>query len=335
MIRRDLKASTREFLTVWVLVAPFALALVVRAFVPAVGGAGITLAVTDDVGADLVAALRVYATVEAVQDRAALERRVLQVDDVAGITRGPGAGQGPGQAGGLVIVLQGNEQHETRELPALILATILGERQVEVTERDLGRQASPIRPYMAGMLALSAALFGGIVMGFAIIEDKTAGTMGALGVSPLSSTEYIAGRAVLGMTLAVVLTFGSLYVMGAAPFDALQVLALTTSGALLAVTLGFLIGSIASNPIEAIGTFKFGFMPFWIIPVLGLVVPQAYQFTLYWMPTYWIFFGYREIFLNQAGWGEVGRYAAIALGVSLLFLGVSWRLFSRRLTLRG
>jgi len=188
---------------------------------------------------------------------------------------------------------------------------------------------------MAGMLALSAALFGGIVMGFAIIEDKTAGTMGALGVSPLSSTEYIAGRAVLGMTLAVVLTFGSLYVMGAAPFDALQVLALTTSGALLAVTLGFLIGSIASNPIEAIGTFKFGFMPFWIIPVLGLVVPQAYQFTLYWMPTYWIFFGYREIFLNQAGWGEVGRYAAIALGVSLLFLGVSWRLFSRRLTLRG
>ncbi|MDP2872919.1 MAG: ABC transporter permease [Bacillota bacterium] len=334
MIGRDLKASTREFLTVWVLVAPFVLALVIRGFVPAVGGAGINLVVTSDLGADLTAALRQYANVEVVPDRAALERRVLLVDDVAGVVRDTGAGGGGG-SGALLVVLQGNEQEESRELPGLILATILGEEQVQITERSLGRQASPIRPYMAGMLALSAALFGGIIMGFAIIEDKTAGTMSALGVSPLSSTEYIAGRATLGMSLAVIMTFASLYIMGAAPFDPLQVLSLTVSGALLAVTLGFIIGSVANNPIEAIGTFKFGFMPFWIIPVLGLVVPQAYQFTLYWMPTYWIFFGYREIFLNQAGWGEVGPYAATAFGVSLLFFAVSWRLLRRRLTLRG
>jgi len=93
IIARDLKASTREFLTIWVLVAPFVLALVIRGFVPAVGGAGINLVVTSDVGAELTASLKQYANVEVVADRAALERRVLLVDDVAGITRDGAAGE--------------------------------------------------------------------------------------------------------------------------------------------------------------------------------------------------------------------------------------------------
>jgi len=327
MIRRDLKASSREFLTLWVLVAPFFLALVIRAFVPAVGGTTVNLVVTEEVGAQLAPALREYASVEVVAGREAVERRVLLLDDVAGIVS---------EDGRLEIILEGNEREETRELPGLILADVLGGPQaVEVTGRDLGRQASPVRPYMAAFLALASALFGGIIMGFSIVEDKTTGTIGALGVSPLSGAEYIAGRAALGMVVAVALTFGALYTMGASPFNPAQVLAMSVSGAVLALILGFLIGSIASNAIEAIGTFKFGFLPFWVVPALALVIPERFRVTLYWMPTYWIFFGYRAIFLEQAAWAEVWRHAAIGFGVSLLFLAVSWRLLRRRLSLRG
>jgi ABC-2 type transport system permease protein len=326
MIGRDLKASSRETMTVWILFAPFLLALVVRAFVPAVGGTAVNLAVTEDVGTQMISALREYGKVEVFPDRQSLERRVMLLDDVAGITR-------DGET--LRIVLEGNEREETRELPGLILADLYGPPQVEMIANDLGRAASPVRPYMAAFLAMAAALFGGIVMGFAIIEDKTAGTMGALGVTPLSGPEYVAGRAALGMVLALVLTFGALYTMGAAPFDPLQVLAMSASGSLLAVILGFLVGSVANNTIEAIGTFKFGFLPFWIVPVLGMVIPEAYRVTLYWMPTYWIFNGYRAIFLEHAAWAEVGKNAVIGFAVSLLFLAVSWRLLRRRLSLRG
>lgn len=335
IIRRDTSASLRDFILVYGLAAPFLLALVIRAFIPAVGGTSINLVVTPDIGPDMIDRLGRYAWVEVVEDRTALERRVLALDDAAGIVRDPDA-EGSGGAGGYKVILQGNEAHDTATLPAVILADILQPRPVEIAQEDLGRSASPLKPVLAIVLALTAMMIGGMVVGFNIIEDKETGTLSALAVSPLSRLEYVAGRSLLGIVLSMVLVYGSLYAMGAGPFDDLQVLLVTLAGAILAVIFGFYIGAISDNQIAGIAALKFGSLLFLVGPVLSAVLPERWHPTLYWMPTYWTYLGYQEVFqVGGAAWGEVVRLSAVSLLVGLAFLAASWRLFSRRLSLRG
>jgi len=327
LMRRDVKASLRDFILVYGLVAPFLLALIVRAFIPTVGGTSLNLVVTQEIGQEMTDRLDDYARVDVVSSREALERRVLALDDVAGIVPDGDTYR---------VILQGNEAHDTAVLPGLVLADILEPGHLEVAQEDLGRVASPLKPVLAIVLALTAMLIGGMVIGFNIIEDKETGVLSAVAVSPMSRLEYVVGRSLLGFVLAVVLVYGSLYTMGAGPFDFWQTLVVTLPGTFLAVIFGFYIGAISENQIAGIASVKFGSLPFLIGPILTAVLPQKWHFTLWWLPTYWTYLGYREVFTpGGALWSEVFRLSVISLAVSLLFLAASWRLFSRRLALRG
>ncbi|HCJ10919.1 MAG TPA: hypothetical protein DHW14_07125 [Clostridiales bacterium] len=327
LMGRDIKASLREFTLVYGLVAPFLVALVMRAFIPGVGGTSLNLVVTQEVGPEMIGRLDDYARVEVVSSREALERRVLALDDVAGIVPDGDTYR---------VILQGNEAHDTAVLPGLVLADILGPGSLEVAREDLGRVASPLKPVLAILLALTAMMIGGMMIGFSIIEDKETGVLSAVAVSPMSRFEYVAGRSILGFVLSVVLVYGSLYTMGAGPFDFWQVLVVTLPGTFLAVIFGFYIGAISENQISGIASVKFGSLPFLVGPILTAVLPERWHFTLWWLPTYWTYLGYREVFTPAGAlWSEVLRLSAVSLGVSLLFLAASWRLFSRRLVLRG
>lgn len=329
LIRRDMHSSVREFILVYGLLAPFLLALVIRAFIPSVGSASLNLVVTGDLGEEMIARLRDYGKVEIVKDRAALDRRVLALDDAAGIVR-------DGDGDGFVVVLEGNEAEETAVLPGIVLADILSDDPVAVLGEDLGRVSSPLQPVLATVLAMTAMLIGGMVIGFNIIEDKESGTLSALGVSPMSRAEYMAGRSLLGAGLALVLVFGSLYAMGAGPFNALQVLAVSVPGAVLAVLFGFYIGSVSESQVSGIATMKVGGLFFLLAPVLSAIVPAKWHIALYWLPTFWTYLGFREAFMaGGAAWGEILRLSAISLAVSLALLAVSWPLLRNKLVLRG
>ena len=336
LAKRDLTSALRDFILVYGLLAPFLLALILRAFLPSVGGASINLVVTPDVGQEVTGRLAAYGSVEVVADRQALERRVLALDDAAGIVR---------EGETYRVVLEGNEAAATSVLPALVLGDMaaLGAAAVTITETDLGRVASPLKPLLAIFLALLSMLIGGMLIGFSIIEDKETGTLTALAVSPLSRAEYVAGRSVLGLALALPLVFGSLWVFGAGPFNGWQVLAVSLGGAFLAVIYGLYTGSVSENQISGIATVKFGGLVFLVAPLLSSIIPAKWQALLYWLPTYWTYRGY-DLVLSAGGaagagggapWGEVLPVAGLSLAVNVLFLAASWRLLRRKLALRG
>lgn len=335
LMKRDLAAGLRDFILVYALVAPFLLALILRAFVPAIGGLSVNLIVTPEIGADVVARLEDYGRVEVVTDRSALDRRVLALDDAAGIVRDGGTWR---------VVLEGNEAEATAVLPGLILADIeaadaggvTAETRIEIARVDLGRTASPLRPVLAIILAMMAMFMGGMFIGFNIIEDKETGTLTAMGVTPMSRFEYVAGRSLLGLVLSVVLVFGGLYTFGAGPFDPGQVLVVSVAGAFLAVIYGLYTGSISENQISGIAAIKFGALFFLLGPILTAVLPAKWHVLLYWLPTYWTYLGFKEaLAAGAAAWSEVLRLSGISLAVSLVFLAASWRLLRRRLSLRG
>lgn len=326
LIGRDLKAAVRDYLVLFSLLAPLLVALVLRAVIPAAGTATISIVVTAETPPAMVAALREYAAVEVVGSLNALEARVLQLDDAVGIAPAGGSYE---------VILEGNEGEDAASLPAAILAHILGPSQVEVIHRDLGTAQSPLRPFASTAAPLIAMLIGGCLIGFNIVEDKESQMIPALGTTPLSRTEYIAGRSLLAGIMSVVITVASLYVMGTWPVNLGQVLVITGCGIIPAVILGLYIGAVATNQIETIGVVKLAALPYVVMPLLVFFVPAQWHWAMYWLPTYWTTAGFKAMLLEQALWSEILRLAAIGLAVGLVFLVLSWRRLRTRLALRG
>jgi ABC-2 type transport system permease protein len=322
LMGRDLRSSLREFILIYGLTAPYLLALILRVLLPSAAETSVRLVLTPDIDSEMAARLREYARVEVVGDRAALERRVLALDDAAGLVV---------ENGRYVVVLEGNEGSGTRVLPGVILARILSPDPLTISEVDLGRTGSPLRPVLGTVLAMTALLMGGMVIGFNIIEDKETGTISALAVSPLSRAEYVAGRSVLGILLSLALVVGSLYLVGAGPFDLWKVLTATAAGSLLVVLYGLYTGGVSNNQIAGIATTKVGGLIFLLGPVLSLLLSERLQPVLYWLPTYWTYRAYLEILSADSPWPEVLRLSGASLAASLLILAGAWGFFRRRL----
>ncbi len=328
LMRRDLRSQTRDYMLLLMFMAPFLLALVLRAFLPSVGAASINLVVSGDLGQDMITRLDEYASVEVVADREAVERRVGQLDDVAGIVR-------DGET--YLIILEGNESEATAELPGLVLADIQAGGVVAIGQRELGRHESPLKPFAVSFVPLMGVMVGGLLIGFSVIEEKEDNVIAAISVSPMSRFEYVAGRSLIGVMTGLVLSIPPIYVLGAGGFDVAQVVVVTLGATLIGVILGLYIGSVATNQIEGIGVLKLAALPFTIGPLLVFLLAEKWHWTLMWIPTYWTVRGYKAIFMDGLGWSEVLRLAATGLGVSLVFLAISWSYLKRRITntLRG
>ena len=325
LMRRDLRSQTRDYMLLYMLLSPFLLALILRAFLPSFGAASINLMVTDEIGADMIAQLRGYGSVEVVADRAALERRVGGFDDAAGIVR---------QGDTYLVLLEGNESAATAELPGLALAAITAGGPVTISQADLGRAESPFKPAAQSFVPLMGVMVGGVLIGFSIIGDKEDNIVSALNVTPLSRLEYISGRSLIAVVAGLVLAIPPLYVLGTTGFNIAQVAVVSLSATLIAVIVGAYVGCVASNQIEAIGVLKLIFMPLTVGPLLVFLLPQEWYWTLSWIPTYWTVRGYKAVFMDGLGWSEILRLSAIGLGVSLVFLLVSWSFLKRRLLMR-
>lgn len=326
LMRRDLRSQTRDFMLLYMILAPFLLALVLRAFLPSVGAASINLVVTEELGQSMIAKLQEYGSIEVVADRTAVERRVGQLDDVAGIVR---------EGDGYVVILEGNEADATRELPGLVLADIERGGVVPIGQRELGRYESPLKPFAVSFVPLMGVLVGGLLIGFSIIEEKEDNVVSAISVSPMSRFEYIFGRSLIGVVMGLVLAVPPIYVLGATGFNVTQVAVVTLSATLIGVILGLYIGAVATNQIEGIGVLKLAALPFTIAPLLVFMLPAKWHWTLMWIPTFWTVRGYKAIFMDGLGWSEVLRLAAIGLAVSFVFLAFSWGFLKRRLTTRS
>jgi len=327
IIRRDAESSLRDFILLYGLLAPFLLALVMRAFLPLVGASTATVVVTSDLDPRLREGLAAYARVEVVASRNALDERVLAADDAVGVVQ---------KDGNLRVVLEGNEPAEVADLPGIILGDILGRPGLELGARDLGRDASPVRPLMAILLAMTAMFIGGMFIGFNIIEDKETRAISALAVTPLSRAEYILGRGLMGLVLSMVLVLGGLYTFGVGGVDPWQLLAVAAVGGVLGVAFGFYIGSLAANQVAGIAATKVGGLFFILGPLLSALLPTGWHPVVWWLPTYWVYLALRDI-LTFGGipWPTLGRELALSLLTSLGLVGLVWRPLRQKLSLRG
>ncbi len=311
IFKRDLKSSFREFLAVYIIVAPILFAIGLRFFIPSVEAISYQFAIEESLGNEVVQEFKKYGSVETYNDLDKLKSRVNKVDDIIGITKG--------SAGGYAVVLEGNEAGGSRYIAHQIINRLQGgERKEIVTFSDIGARISTVAIYGTSSVILMAIILCGIVIGLNIIEEKESRTISALGVTPMHRLEFILGKSLVGFSLPIIEAFIIVWILNMTNINLMMILVMTVASSLIAIIFGFLIGVLSSNQISGIANMKF-LMLFVSASFIGAVaLPQTYQRFLYWSPIYWSTIGLNSIVANTATWPLIGQYTMWILGLTIL-----------------
>ena len=311
IFRRDLRASLRDAMVLYILVIPFLIALVLNLLTTSTTGAILRVVIDPSVDQAVTDHLSTMARVERAGDAAALERRVRDLDDVYGLS----------QAGGrLLIHRQGNEKIPLEEVLRLALDTREEAQRlgaVRVTVSDVGWRLSPVKQYGGSLLAVFVTVFGAMVLMIHLVEEKQENTLAAMNVTPVKRWEYVAGKSLLGFLLPLIHVLAILVIIDYGAINYAMALVITLALALITVTTGFAIGVKTDNVIGAISALKMMFLPI-LGSVFGAIyLKESLHVLLWWSPFYWAFRALDRIILQTATWSGVLTSTAIILAIAL------------------
>lgn len=315
IFKRDLSSSLREALLLYMIVAPVILALVLRFFITGANSAALQFAVHKNVEGKIIEELREYGNVEIFDDIKGVEKRVWGADDVAGIIK---------VGDDYKIIFEGNESGDTKELTQMIMQDILYHKDTGVNfmVKDLGRKNSPLAVVEAASLFLMLFALCGAVIGFNIIEEKESQTLSALSVTPMKGYEYIIGKSLIGILIPLALGYVLIWLLGIKNVDSGKLFVMTLCGTIIAVLVGFLMGSLSGNQIAGIANLKVLGIILSGSVVGALMLPEGKQIFLYWIPTYWSFKGFYETFIGNISWRQIIIYNAWTVGLSIFIFSM-------------
>ncbi|MFC2124416.1 hypothetical protein ACFLU5_06360 [Bacteroidota bacterium] len=226
--------------------------------------------------------------------------------------------------------------HQIRNDPMLILSTIAPILiwmilkyifPILATVAD-NQWSIDINPYFlhtaVALLTLIPMLFG-IIYGFILLDERDAGIITAISVTPLGKSGYLKLRMtfpVIFSCLAVMVYCITLNISEQLAFGQLFILALILS--LNAPILLLFLGAFASNKVEGIAISK-GFGLLLTAILIDYLVPPPYDWLAGYSPLFWIERAYFSTGLN-----EYIVYTVISLITHLLLFGWLLRKFENK-----
>lgn len=316
IFRRDVKASFRDSMVIYILVMPFIIAVILNLLTASASGSALNVVVDPSVDAGVVEYLKTLGSVETAADAEALRERVDRLDDRYGLRM---------ENGEYLIHRQGNETVEMQELLQMALDTrdhseLLS--AVTVTVSDVGWKLSPVKRFGGSLLAVFVTVFGAMVLMIHLVEEKQENTLAAMNVAPVERWEYVTGKSVLGFLLPMIHVLGILVILDFGAIDYVKAAVVILALALTSVIVGFAIGIRTDNVIGAISGMKMMFLPI-LASVFGAIyLKENLHILLYWSPFYWAFQALDQIILQTAAWRDVLIPTGIILGISALVMAL-------------
>lgn len=310
LFMKELKTGLRDSMIVYILIAPFILALILKAISTSVSATTINIAVDGTISEETSVILSEYAEVTRYGSKEETIRRIGDSDDVFGLTM---------EGDKYIILSQGDEMERSAELLEGIINHISNldtPKAIGVSVTDIGWKLSPLSQYGGSLLAIFVSVFGGMVILIGLVEEKQEKTITALNVSPIGKVELAAGKAALGFLFPLAQVVGVIALMGYEGIDYLMVIAVTISIAFISVIVGFVIGANNDNVIGAIAGMKILFVPILASVFGAILLKESLQFLLYWSPFYWAFKAMNKIVLNEATWPLIASYSGIILAIT-------------------
>jgi len=318
---RDLKSGMRDFMVVYIIIAPILLAYVLSLFVPSAGAATLQFAVDKKLGNDIVDYLSQLGNVEVMKDADSIKNRVMQSDDVVGITK---------DGTKYEIILEGNETENTDIVTKQILMHFEGagsELPVEIKFSDIGWRISPLAQYGAITLVIMTTVLGGMMISFGIVEEKQSGTIGAVYASPVGRIEFVTGKSILGFIIPIAQSIAVMMIFRFTDVNFAMLLLVILCSSLIGILIGFVIGVIANDQISAVSSMKMTFLPAAASVIGAILLPSRWLPVLYWSPFYWTFAAINDLILKRETWANTLTYC----GAILLLTPFAFLLFKKRI----
>jgi len=182
---------------------------------------------------------------------------------------------------------------------------------------------------------LIAAFFGlmimpglaGTMIGLLLLDEKDAGTLTALRVTPLRMEHYLAYRLAVPTVIGVVSTYIVLALVDLVAVPYLEMMPVAIVAALGAPIYALLLAAVANNKVQGLALMK-GMGVFYIAPIAAWFVPEPWQWLLGVMPTYWPVKAFWQLLAGQPYWPVLVLGTAVT-GVYL------WALLRRFRTATG
>ena len=325
----DLRMNMKNFTGVYMLVVPMAILLVLRVFIPTVESTSVTLAVVSEgehaVSQEMINEIDAYATVLTYDSIDAMEQKLKGAGSAEGIYYDPEAEQyvsvleespeaNNAFSSGATILRQVTAAQEQGQAPQILeFSSAVPEALADRTE------VSPVATMGGSVFITLMMIIAAFFIGLGIVYDKEAGTDQAIRVSPVSRFEYFVGKSLLPLIILVVYPGIAVGVLGLLGTSVLQVYLVVAAAFFVTLFLGLLIGALAKNENEAMGVGKTVTTIMMLAILGGTLLPDGWQWIVYWVPVYWVYDMLEEIFTATAQWSGLGYKTLILLGTTAIY----------------
>lgn len=309
---RDIKVNTRDFLSLYILLAPVLFAIAINLIAPGVNDTTINIALVEGENPQMETYLKDFAKVSTYADQAALEERILRRDEVFGYIRDGDTYR---------IVRQGNEMDALVDYAKLMLVFYEEDVQIEdstSTIHDFGRDVPPLKKLLTAIFMMFTSVLGGMIIAINIIEEKNDRTIRAIHLSPVSRNAFILGKSLMGAALAFIGSVVLLLIVGFTDINWGQMFVLILMSMVISILFGFIQGINNNSVMDAAGSVKMLFLPLAGAVAVDQLLSAKWQWTAYWVPFYWTYKGLDDVLGYKGQWGTILLYSGIVLGISAL-----------------
>jgi len=192
---------------------------------------------------------------------------------------------------------------------------------VEIESITLGDEASvPWSERLIPFLVLMGVFFGGLMLpSTSLIEEKQKKTLDALAISPASVGEIFISKAVLGIVLSIFMGVAILLLNQAFGANWLLLIGVLALGAVMAVELGLIAGSLIKDITTLFTVWKSGGI-FLFAPVFVYMFPQIPEWVGKIFPTYYALQPVVALGMQGGGWSDIATNVFILIGLDILFV---------------
>ncbi|MGA8046402.1 MAG: ABC transporter permease [Dermatophilaceae bacterium] len=339
MLRKDLALGPRSPIFLWALVMPFALTLILQVAFGSLFDPEPRLGIVDQgdsqITAELTAmdGLSVTVLVEPDELRSQVEANDLDAGIVlpAGFDDAVRAGEKPD----LEFWIGGESLAANRIILTVTTVDLVRglegeEAPVAVEVVSFGEEGLPIATRMIPVIIFFALVMAGVFLpGSSLVEEKEQGTLAALLVSPVRTSEVLLAKWLMGVLLGTAMAVVTLALNRAVAGNWYAVVLVVIVAAALATVIGLLVGVAARDSAMMFGIVK-GMGLFLFAPALFYIFPDWPQWIAMLFPLYWII----EPIWEVAVMGEALSSVAFELGVAIAItvgLGVLATWLARRM----
>ncbi len=144
---------------------------------------------------------------------------------------------------------------------------------------------TPYTPLIASMFALIITPgLAGTIIGLLLLDEKDAGTLLALRVTPLSLRNYLVYRLAVPVAISVAATYIVLWLAELIMVSAVELAPLALAAALAAPLYALILATFAHNKVQGLALMK-GMGIFFLAPIVAWFTPEPWQWLLGVMPT--------------------------------------------------